>query len=96
MVKENLELNSSNMPRNWQMPNPIYNWATGSYEAGGMAWCGQKPATPANVKALRAALGPKVKIDRPTLRGKKDPKYSRYDQRKMNHKDYKKRTVVLG
>ena len=91
-----LTLGQGGMPRGWGMPNPIYNYKTHKYDVGPIVWHGRKPATTADVAALRKRFGDVVKVDRPSMRGKDDPKWSTWDQRMKKRKsgEYTQHLVV--
>ena len=51
----------------WAYPNKVY--IDGSYVTNGMEWTGNEAATIADVKALQSAFGDDVEIDKGTLVG---------------------------
>jgi len=75
---------SSRLPEPWGVPAPVYVrtwWGGGKYRTGGIVWHGEYPATEADIKALRAAVGPHVVIDKDSLVGTKDPQYTTFSRK---------------
>ena len=92
-----LTFGNGGVPRGWGFPSPLYNFETHEYVVGPMIWHGRKPATPADIKRLRGYFHDGIRIDRPSLRGKNDPKYSTFRSRQLKRKKSPyKQIVILG
>jgi hypothetical protein len=63
-------------PANWGFPSSIYNYCTNEYVTGGMIWYGPEKCTLEDVLAIMDDPRSSKVIDRLTLCGTDDPKWT--------------------
>ncbi len=73
--------NAPSWPVYWGFPSSVYNYCTMAYENGGMIWYGPEPATVDDIVELLTDPRSMSKLDRGTVCGTADPRWSTYQER---------------
>lgn len=91
-----LTLGGAGAPANWGVPSPLFNFATGKYESGGLVWFGRTPATPADKEAARKFFGANAVFDTRSLVGMNAPTYNTFHAANAGKGVYKQVAAVVG